>query len=91
MFLFDAKAPAGTVPGGQGVAFDWQLLRGRRFARPWLLAGGLDADNVSRAVASAGAPGVDVSSGVETAPGLKSAALIEAFVAAARDTMEARA
>ena len=92
MLLFDAKAADGAArPGGHGVAFDWQLLRGRSFARPWLLAGGLKPDNVARAVASSGASGVDVSSGVETAPGVKSPDLIAAFVSAARNTLaEAR-
>ena len=85
MLLFDAKAPASAVrPGGHGAAFDWQLLRGRRWVRPWLLAGGLDAANVARAIATAEAPGVDVSSGVERAPGVKDAEMIRAFVAAAR-------
>jgi phosphoribosylanthranilate isomerase len=85
MFLFDAKAPASAAtPGGHGVAFDWQLLKGRKFARPWLLAGGLDAGNVARAIAAAEAPGVDVSSGVESAPGVKDAERIRAFVDAAR-------
>lgn len=94
MFLFDAKAPEGLRPGGHGVAFDWPLLQGRRFARPWLLAGGLSPENVGRAVISSGAPGVDVSSGVETAPGIKSASLIADFISAARshtsNTSEAR-
>jgi phosphoribosylanthranilate isomerase len=90
MILFDAKAPEGLRPGGHGIPFDWQLLRGRSFSRPWLLAGGLDAENVARAVTASGAPGVDVSSGVESAPGVKSPALIAAFVAAARNPMEAR-
>ncbi len=86
MLLFDARAPLGAGRlGGHGAAFDWQLLRGRRFSRPWLLAGGLTADNVARAVAAAQAPGVDVSSGVESAPGVKSAAMIRAFVEAARN------
>jgi phosphoribosylanthranilate isomerase len=85
MFLFDAKAPASADrPGGHGVAFDWQLLRGRSFPRPWLLAGGLNAGNVARAIRSADAPGVDVSSGVEDKPGIKSPELIRAFVAAVR-------
>ena len=85
ILLFDAKAPDGAPrPGGHGAPFDWQLLRGRSFSRPWLLAGGLTQANVARAIASAGAPGVDVSSGVETAPGVKSAGLIAEFVAAAR-------
>ena len=85
MMMYDAKAPDGAPrPGGHGVAFDWQLLRGRSFARPWLLAGGLSPENVARAIRSSGAPGVDVSSGVETAPGVKSAEKIAAFVSAAR-------
>jgi len=86
ILLFDAKAPDGAPrPGGHGAAFDWQLLRGRSFSRPWLLAGGLTPANVARAIASAEAPGVDVSSGVETAPGIKSAQLIADFVSAARN------
>jgi phosphoribosylanthranilate isomerase len=85
MFLFDAKAPANAArPGGRGAAFDWQLLRGRSFSRPWLLAGGLNAQSVARAIASSSAPGVDVSSGVETAPGVKNPEMITSFVAAAR-------
>lgn len=85
LFLFDAKAPEGLRPGGHGVAFDWQLLKNRSFARPWLLAGGLTPANAGRAVISSGAPGVDVSSGVETAPGVKSTALIAEFVSAVRN------
>ena len=85
MLLFDAKAPAGAErPGGHGIAFDWQVLRGRKFARPWLLGGGLTAENVLRAVRACDAPGVDCSSGVETAPGAKDPHLIRTFVAAAR-------
>jgi len=85
MLLFDAKAPASAArPGGHGAAFDWQLLGGRSFSRPWLLAGGLNVENVARAIRSSEAPGVDVSSGVETAPGMKSAQMISDFVAAAR-------
>ena len=86
ILLFDAKPADGAPrPGGHGAPFDWQLLRGRSFSRPWLLAGGLTPGNVARAVASSGAPGVDVSSGVETAPGVKSAQLIADFVSAARN------
>ena len=81
MLLFDAK---GASPGGNGTAFDWQLLRGRSFARPWLLAGGLNAGNVARAIQATGAPGVDVSSGVETAPGVKDARMIREFISEAR-------
>jgi phosphoribosylanthranilate isomerase len=86
MILFDAKAPVdATRAGGHGVAFDWQLLRRRSYARPWLLAGGLNAENVARAIAVSGAPGVDVSSGVETSPGRKSADMIRAFVSTAKN------
>jgi phosphoribosylanthranilate isomerase len=86
LLLFDAKAPEGTERlGGHGAPFDWQLLRGRNFLKPWLLAGGLTIENVARAVAASGASGVDVSSGVETAPGVKSPELIAAFVSAARN------
>jgi phosphoribosylanthranilate isomerase len=93
--LFDARAPEGAPrPGGHGSAFDWQLLRGRTFSRPWLLAGGLTPENVARAIATSDAQGVDVSSGVETSPGVKSAALITEFIAnakAARFASEVRA
>lgn len=83
--LFDAKAPGGvTPPGGHGVAFDWKILSGLSFKRPWLLAGGLTADNVGRAVQASGATMVDTSSGVEDAPGRKSPDKITAFVRAAR-------
>lgn len=85
IFLFDAKAPAAaTRPGGHGAAFDWQLLRGRTFSRPWLLAGGLRPDNVARAIKVSGAMAVDVSSGVEDSPGVKNPSLIRAFVDAVR-------
>lgn len=85
MLLFDAKpAPGADRTGGHGVAFDWQLLKGRKFTRPWLLAGGLNSENVARAIHIADAPGVDTSSGVETAPGVKSAEMIRSFAAAAR-------
>ena len=86
MLMFDAKAPAGaTREGGHGAAFDWQILRARKFQKPWLLAGGLNAENVARAIRACEAPGVDVSSGVETAPGKKSPDMIAAFVSAARN------
>ena len=84
--LLDAKpAPGAELPGGNGLAFDWRLLAGRSWARPWMLAGGLTPDNVARAINLTGAAQVDVSSGVESAPGLKDAALIRAFLAAAGD------
>lgn len=83
--MFDAKPPKdASRPGGMGATFDWDLLAGRRFARPWFLAGGLDPWNLTDAVARSGAPLVDVSSGVERGPGLKDPALIKAFLDAAR-------
>ena len=83
--LIDAKPPRDAVlPGGNGLAFDWRLARRFSPKRPWLLSGGLDADNVAEAIASAGAFGVDVSSGVESAPGVKDEMKIRAFIAAAR-------
>lgn len=83
--LVDAKAPPGAaLPGGNGLAFDWRLIAGREWARPWMLAGGLTPDNVGEAVRLTGARQVDVSSGVESAPGVKDAGKIAAFVAAAR-------
>jgi len=85
MLLFDAKAPvSASRPGGHGAAFDWQLLRGRMFSRPWLLSGGLGVENVVRAIRACEAPGVDCSSGVETSPGIKDPQMIREFVAAAR-------
>ncbi len=92
MLMFDAKAPeSASRPGGHGAAFDWQLLRGRSFPRPWLLAGGLNAENVARAIRACDAPGVDVSSGVETSPGVKSPEMIRDFVAKARNANYASA
>jgi len=84
-FLFDARPPpGGPLPGGNARPFEWRLLAGRALPRPWLLAGGLTPGNVAEAIRIAGAPGVDVSSGVERARGVKDAALIRAFVAAAK-------
>jgi phosphoribosylanthranilate isomerase len=83
--LLDAKPPAGASrPGGNALAFDWRLLAGRAVPCPWLLAGGLTPANVGQAVRLTGAPGVDVSSGVETGPGVKDPAKIRAFIGAAR-------
>lgn len=83
--MFDAKTPPGSaLPGGSGAAFDWAFLAGRRFARPWFLAGGLDPWNVAGAARAAGAPMVDVSSGVERGAGLKDPSLISAFLEAVR-------
>ena len=87
MLLFDARPPKGADrAGGHGAAFDWKLLEGRRFARPWFLAGGLTPDNVARAVVLSQASLVDVSSGVETAPGVKDSARILQFINATRAT-----
>jgi len=84
MLLFDAKPPPGAErPGGHGAAFDWRLLAGRSFSRPWFLSGGLTPGNVAEAAAISGARFVDASSGLEHAPGLKDPALIAAFLAAA--------
>lgn len=81
--LVDAKPPKGSVlPGGNGLAFDWKLIAGRRWAVPWMLAGGLTPDNVAEAVKMTGAVQVDVSSGVESAPGVKSSDLIAKFATA---------
>ncbi len=83
--LVDAKPPEGaTRPGGNAVAFDWRLIAGRRWTVPWMLAGGLTPDNVAEAIRLTGARQVDVSSGVESAPGVKDRGLIEAFCRAAR-------
>jgi len=84
-YVVEAKPPPGaTRPGGNAIRADWALLSTFRPAKPWLLAGGLNPGNVAEAIAQTGALGVDVSSGVETAPGKKSPELIRAFVAAAR-------
>jgi phosphoribosylanthranilate isomerase len=81
--LVDAKPPKGAVlPGGNGLAFDWRLIAGRRWALPWMLAGGLTPQNVAEAVRLTGATQVDVSSGVESAPGMKDVSLIDKFVRA---------
>jgi phosphoribosylanthranilate isomerase len=87
--LFDARPPAeATRPGGLGVSFDWTLLKDIKPGGPWMLSGGLDAGNVAQAIAVTGAPGVDVSSGVERAPGTKDVGKIRAFIRAARDAEE---
>lgn len=88
--LFDARPPQGaTRPGGLGKAFDWTLLKDIDRSIPFMLSGGLDAANVAEAIAVTRAPGVDVSSGVEKAPGVKDSDKIRAFIAAARSAERA--
>lgn len=84
-FLFDARPPAreGALPGGNAVSFDWTMLAGRVMGRPWFLSGGLDPGNLRTAIAASGAAAVDVSSGVEAAPGRKDPARIRDFLRAA--------
>jgi len=84
--LFDARPPSapGALPGGNALSFDWSLLAGRAWAVPHLISGGLDAENVGEALASTGARGADVSSGVERSPGDKDPDKIAAFLKAAR-------
>ena len=83
--LFDAKPPAkvAALPGGNGIAFDWTILTGRTWSKPWMLSGGLTADNVAEAIAVSGAQSIDVSSGVEDRPGHKDPDLIRGFLKAA--------
>ena len=84
MLLIDAKPPKDAeLPGGNGLAFDWRLLAGRQILKPWLLAGGLTPENVTQALRLTRAPGVDVSSGVESAPGVKDPDRIRDFIARA--------
>lgn len=88
MLLFDAKPPAemtNALPGGNAVSFDWTLLSGRSWSIPWMLSGGLDPDNVADAIRVSGATAVDVSSGVESAPGVKDPDRIAAFLKAVKD------
>jgi phosphoribosylanthranilate isomerase len=85
--LFDAKPPKdikNLMPGGNALAFDWELLAGRSWPLPWMLSGGLDAENLAEAVRTSGARAVDVSSGVEDKPGVKDPGKIRAFIAAAK-------
>lgn len=84
--VIEARPPAGSGrPGGNGARFDWRLTSGWTAPAPWLLAGGLSADNVAEAVRQSGATAVDVSSGVESGPGIKQPALIRRFVTAAKN------
>jgi phosphoribosylanthranilate isomerase len=86
LLLFDAKPPrrADALPGGNGLAFDWHLIAGRKWRRPWLLSGGLTAELLAEAVRISGATAVDVSSGVERRPGDKDPDKIREFLAVAR-------
>ncbi|HEV2158710.1 phosphoribosylanthranilate isomerase [Bradyrhizobium sp.] len=87
--LFDARAPKdATRPGGLGAPFDWHLLENLDLKLPYMVSGGLHADNVAEALRVTGAGGVDVSSGIESAPGVKDPELIKAFIRAARATQE---
>jgi phosphoribosylanthranilate isomerase len=87
--LFDARPPKGaTRPGGLGAAFDWQLLKNLELKPPFMVSGGLHAGNVAEAVRVTRAGGVDVSSGVERAPGVKDVEMIRAFIRAARASEE---
>jgi phosphoribosylanthranilate isomerase len=87
--LLDAKpAQDAILPGGNGEAFDWGLLRGLEISKPWLLAGGLRPETVATAIGISGAPGVDVSSGVESLPGVKDVAKIRTFIANVRQVTE---
>ena len=87
--LFDARAPKdATRPGGLGAPFDWRLLQNLELDLPYMVSGGLHADNVAEALSITRAGGVDVSSGIESAPGVKDPELIKAFIRAARATQE---
>ena len=80
--IYDAKTPEGALPGGMGIRFDWKLLDGFAHPAPWALSGGLDPSNVAEAVTTTRASMVDVSSGVESAPGVKDVDKIAAFLQA---------
>ena len=89
ILLFDAKTPSemkNALPGGNAVSFDWKILKGRNWPVPWMLSGGLDAENVEEAIRVSSAPTVDVSSGVESTPGVKDSARISAFLRAVKDS-----
>ena len=91
-FMFDAKPPKGSqLPGGNGVAFDWRILAGLDAGLDYMLSGGLNAANIGDALRSANPPAIDISSGVESAPGVKDPALIEQFFRAVRAARDDRA
>ena len=85
--LFDSKPEKATLPGGTGHSFDWSLLEGRTFSKPWMLGGGLSPENVGDAIKQLSPNAVDVSSGVESAPGQKDPAKIKAFIEAVKSTI----
>lgn len=86
--LVDAKPPQNaTLPGGNGLSFDWRLVNRKYWPRPWMLAGGLTADNVAEAVKMTGARQLDLSSGVESAPGVKDVGMIRAFMKAVQKAL----
>lgn len=88
LLLFDAKPPKSmpqALPGGNGLVFDWTLIAGQKPELPWMLSGGLTAENVGEAIRITGAEAVDVSSGVEDAPGRKNPELIRKFIRAAKN------
>ena len=90
-FLFDAKPPKGSdLPGGNGVSFDWQLLAALDGTASYMLSGGLTKDNIGEALSISGATMVDVSSGVESAPGVKDLDMMDAFVRAVQDADKRR-
>lgn len=86
--LVDAKPPKNAeLPGGNGLSFDWRLVNRKYWPRPWMLAGGLTADNVAEAVKMTGARQLDLSSGVESAPGVKDVGMIRAFMKAVQNAL----
>lgn len=86
ILMFDAKPPPGGLPGGNGLPFDWKLLKNAEWPLPWMLAGGLTPENVAEAIRATGATRIDVSSGVEDKPGLKSPDKIRRFLEASRQS-----
>jgi len=82
--LFDAKPPNASLPGGTGESFDWNILKGREFKKPWMLSGGLDETNVEQALSILKPNAVDISSGVESAPGIKDENKIKNFIKAVK-------
>lgn len=85
MLLFDAKVPNAPLPGGNGLAFDWSLLKAREFSVNWFLSGGINIQNIADAVRTSGAKMVDISSSLESEPGIKDPHLIKEFLKAVKD------